>query len=151
MRIKKMYQGTVPENKILNTYSDSQTDVYSCDYLNKISSYSEEEVKTNATWIDGKPIYKRTFVFDVVSGTNYTQQIANDFETAWIGGESFVLNERNSTKPVNAYESSTYYIRAEFGQISTSPNTWQIFCSAKGASYYDGRVYMTIYYTKTTD
>lgn len=35
MKIKKMYQGAVPENKILNTYSDSQTDVYSCDYVNK--------------------------------------------------------------------------------------------------------------------
>ena len=34
MKIKKMYQGNVPENKILNTYSDSQTDTYSCDYLN---------------------------------------------------------------------------------------------------------------------
>lgn len=36
MKIKKMYQGNVPENKILNTYSESQTDVYSCDYINKI-------------------------------------------------------------------------------------------------------------------
>lgn len=151
MRIKKMYQGTVPENKILNTKSDSQTDVYSCDYLNKISSYSEDEVKINATWINGKPIYKRTFIFDVVSATNYTQQIIGDFETAWIGGESFVFNERNSTKPVNVYESGSYYIRTEFGQISTNPNTWQIFCSTRGATYYDGTVYLTIYYTKTID
>lgn len=36
MKIKKMYQGSVPENKILNTYSDSQTDVYSCEYVNNI-------------------------------------------------------------------------------------------------------------------
>lgn len=34
MKIKKMYQGNVPDNKILNTQSDSQTDTYSCDYLN---------------------------------------------------------------------------------------------------------------------
>ena len=36
MRIKKMFQGETPANKILNTYSDSQTDTYSCDYLNKM-------------------------------------------------------------------------------------------------------------------
>lgn len=34
MRIKKTFQGSLPENKILNTQSDSQTDTYSCDYLN---------------------------------------------------------------------------------------------------------------------
>ena len=34
MRIKKMYQGTVPENKILDTYSTSATDTYSCNYVN---------------------------------------------------------------------------------------------------------------------
>lgn len=34
MRIKKMYQGQLPENKIVNTKSNSQTDTYSCDYIN---------------------------------------------------------------------------------------------------------------------
>lgn len=36
MKIKKMYQGTALENKILNTPSDSQTDVYSCNYINNL-------------------------------------------------------------------------------------------------------------------
>jgi len=35
MKIKKAYQGTVPENKILDTYSASQTDTYSCNYVNE--------------------------------------------------------------------------------------------------------------------
>jgi hypothetical protein len=43
MRIKKMYQGTVPENKILNTYSDSQTDVYSCNFLNGKTIYDNTD------------------------------------------------------------------------------------------------------------
>ena len=34
MKIRKAYQGTVPENKILDTYSTSQTDTYSCNYVN---------------------------------------------------------------------------------------------------------------------
>lgn len=35
MKIKKIYQGELPENKILNAQSTSQTDTYSCDYINK--------------------------------------------------------------------------------------------------------------------
>ena len=34
MKIKKMYQGQLPENKIVNTQSNSQTDTYSCEYIN---------------------------------------------------------------------------------------------------------------------
>lgn len=57
MKIKKMFQGTVPENKILNAYSDSQTDTYSCDYINKLNAYSTEE-QVIGTWINGEPIYR---------------------------------------------------------------------------------------------
>ncbi len=35
MRIKKTFQGEIPENKIVNMQSDSQTDTYSADFVNK--------------------------------------------------------------------------------------------------------------------
>ncbi len=35
MRIKKTFQGEIPENKIVNMQSDSQTDAYSADFVNK--------------------------------------------------------------------------------------------------------------------
>lgn len=41
MKIKKIYQGSLPENKILNSRSTSQTDTYSCDYLNNLELTSE--------------------------------------------------------------------------------------------------------------
>lgn len=37
MKIKKTFQGTVPANKILNADSSSETDTYSCKYINDIS------------------------------------------------------------------------------------------------------------------
>lgn len=37
MKIKKIYQGELPENKILNSQSTSQTDTYSCEYINSMS------------------------------------------------------------------------------------------------------------------
>lgn len=40
MKIKKTFQGTIPENKILNNESNSQTDTYSCDYINKKTTKS---------------------------------------------------------------------------------------------------------------
>lgn len=44
MKIKKTYQGSLPDNKIVNTESNSQTDTYSCDYLNP----SFAQMHTNA-------------------------------------------------------------------------------------------------------
>lgn len=42
MRIKKMYQGGLPENKILNVQSESSTDTYSCDYINNLNFSVDE-------------------------------------------------------------------------------------------------------------
>lgn len=58
MKIKKKYQGTVPENKILDTHSQSNTDTYSCNYVNGLETYSTSE-KRSGTWVDGKPIYRK--------------------------------------------------------------------------------------------
>ena len=41
MKIKKIYQGSIPANKILNARSTSQTDTYSCEYLNDLELTSE--------------------------------------------------------------------------------------------------------------
>lgn len=34
--IQKKFQGIIPENKILDTFSESQTDTYSCNKINKL-------------------------------------------------------------------------------------------------------------------
>ena len=70
MKIKKTFQGVIPENKILNAESISQTDTYSCDYINEKSKeiYSTEE-QVVGTWIDGKPLYRRTLT------GNYTENV----------------------------------------------------------------------------
>lgn len=67
MKIKKTFQGVIPENKILNAESTSQTDTYSCDYINEKAKeiYSTEE-QVIGTWL-GKPLYRR-----ILTG-NYTE------------------------------------------------------------------------------
>lgn len=44
MKIKKTYQGELPENKIVNTESTSQTDTYSCEYINQLQENTEDAI-----------------------------------------------------------------------------------------------------------
>lgn len=65
MKIKKIYQGIVPENKILDAYSTSNTDTYSCNYINnglKENIITNQEIATNE-YIDGYRVYKKRFSF----------------------------------------------------------------------------------------
>lgn len=63
MRIKKVSETTSTQAQVVDGYSASTTDSYSCNYVNNNiqDSYSTSEVKTNKTWIDGKPIYRKVF------------------------------------------------------------------------------------------
>ncbi len=72
MKIKKTFQGTIPENKILNSNSTSQTDTYSCEKINEMTEeiYSTEE-QIIGKWIDGKPIYRKVFT-GTTNGSNNT-------------------------------------------------------------------------------
>lgn len=51
MKIKKVYQGELPENKILNAQSTSQTDTYSCEYINGLGTknYIQAALNSNVT------------------------------------------------------------------------------------------------------
>lgn len=59
MRIKKTSQTTTLPAQVVNTYSESTEDTYSCDFINNINSYSTSETFTGEYWIDGKPIYRK--------------------------------------------------------------------------------------------
>lgn len=87
MKIKKMYQGTVPENKILNTKSDSQTDVYSCDYINNMIE--------DSGWID--LIFPDTSLF----------QQYNTFQTCQYRKIGDILYFRGLIKVVTSNSQST--------------------------------------------
>lgn len=57
MRIKKTFQTTVPTGKVLNNYTESNVDTYSCDYINGLETYSTDEVRIG-TWMN-KPLYRK--------------------------------------------------------------------------------------------
>lgn len=83
MRIKKTSQTTSTQAQVVDGYSTSTTDSYSCNYVNNEVKdvYSTDEVKTNKVWIDNKPIYRKVFTGTKTSDTiNQIGNIAN-FDT----------------------------------------------------------------------
>lgn len=43
MKIQKNFQGNIPDNKLMNVYTESNTDGYSCDYINNMT-FSDGDV-----------------------------------------------------------------------------------------------------------
>lgn len=161
MKIKKMFQGEIPENKILNTYSESQTDTYSCDYINNLVqggneqsggvSYSTEE-QIIGTWIDGKPLYRRVF----------TATTTEDMEVSATAIATLPLNTRvrkfdiclisetsGSLVPGNFRVSDTHFV---YSQITASRTKMELKVSLSPYSTYGNRTINAILeYTKSDD
>lgn len=67
MKIKKTFQGELPENRVVNTYSDSLTDAYSANYLNgklrNVEVNSTEPTNGKDIWVQvGKNLFDKTKV-----------------------------------------------------------------------------------------
>ena len=144
MRIKKMYQGTVPENKILDTYSTSATDTYSCNYVNGLETYSTSETKVG-TWIDGRPIYRKVIQTTNVTFNGYTM-LAIDNNTNLIKYEVYIRRNNNR---LDKYATGTTVENAMLVSSirSTGIELWT------DAAFQTGfiELYAIIEYTKTTD
>ena len=145
MRIKKMYQGTVPENKILDTYNTSATDTYSCNYVNGLETYSTDETRVG-TWIDGKPLYRKvlTGTFPVGAGSN-----AFTLSNASIKNVDGIVHSRwGSWYKLNSeYKAESGY--EVYIAINNARNGFTVNC---GSFYTTSSEYeIIVEYTKTTD
>lgn len=83
MRIKKTFQGNLPENTVVNTQSNSQTNAYSCEYVNKLHTYSTSEQRIG-TWIDGKPVYSKTIVYNNLNLRNAETTLSINVSNGYI-------------------------------------------------------------------
>ena len=105
-----------------------------------VTSYSTEEVKTGGTWIDGKPIYRRTF-------TTASGKATTDVSLGTISNLAEVVSTSGYVKyysnhfPLSFYRNDTYYHRT---QVSTGGNVMVHCCQPFSAV-------VTVEYTKTTD
>lgn len=113
------------------------------------NSYSTSEVKTNKTWIDGKPIYRKTINFGALPNAT-TKSVAHGISNL---DEVILLNA--IAKSGNSYKTIPDVISTNdvqyMGQqikISISSGNVVIYTETNQSSY---STYVTIEYTKTTD
>lgn len=86
---------------ILNNVYTSNTDLAG-------EVYSTEEIRIG-TWIDGKPLYKKTFV-GVTSSSGAFPQIAVGGVQNWVSGEGWVVRNDKYQYPIPAFYSPDDFI-----------------------------------------
>lgn len=145
MKIKKTFQTTVPTGKVLNSYTESNVDTYSCDYINGLETYSTSETRVG-TWIDGKPIYRKVIQTTKANIESAINALNIDTPTYFYGladskyGYSW---EANTYYPDEAGYSNWYH----WSQSKPRQISWQF------QTYYENNnnVLAILEYTKTTD
>lgn len=133
------------QREIKSLYDKSK--VYNSDYIN--NTYSTDEMKTGETWIDGKPIYRKTFVFTGITATSASLSFSssNASETIMVdNSHSYVSTSSNYSLPINMYNSSTDYIRTY-----TNNKNKKLFVEFGSVYTMSKNIYVTLRYTKTTD
>lgn len=119
MRIKKTFQGSLPENTVVNTQSDSQTNAYSCDYIN-------DNVKSN---------FVRLWTGSMTPGSELTISGANNydlllflFQGAWNRNGYVIISKwqfgQNKNFEISLYNGSL--IQNEVNPVNASQNKFSI-------------------------
>lgn len=148
--IKAQQSAGVIATVVDNLTSSSSTNALSANQgktlnekIETLSTYSTDEIDTGETWIDGKPIYRKTFTYTptTTDQTGFSHNIAN-IDKIWITEDSF-LDVNGIFLPVNYHRGVDYlYTHASKTEIlmKVSPNGWINY-----------PMYITVKYTKTTD
>lgn len=145
--VPTVYNGklTITQNgKTLGEFTANQSTDTTIDLEN--SSYSTSEVKTNATWIDGKPIYKKTIdcgALPNATGKGVDHGITNFGELVKIEGAA--------TFPGYNWIPLPYPDQNNKGIVGIilNPTAVYIFTGENRSQYTQS--YVTLWYTKTTD
>lgn len=137
--------------QVINTKSTSNTDTYSCNYINDniIDKYSFDEVKTNKTWIDGKPIYRKVFEYTNLPAGGTTREIETGITNIGIVTNMEGIGDFNGYfRPIS---------RVSYNNTNEQVSYWYVKSSNKlmihagdntGANYCYTKLYIIMKYTK---
>lgn len=151
MKIEKVTGGTIPpKSQILNSYSESKNNTYSCDYINKLNNYSEEEIRIG-TWF-GKPLYRKVIVKEVNARTNATYTL----ESLGIVNQDHIIIDLGKSSQQwdigntgGSYNSVTYYISSsDYSNVQVSYDKKLTLINQTGNKR---KYFIVLEYTKTTD
>lgn len=154
--IKVKNISSVPDESVVIGANDTPNDkdVYSSNAVNEIvddlNTYSTTEKKIG-TWIDGKPIYRRTFEIPQNHGTEIEFDLQTSITNIWLSNPSFIRNQ-NGTEIYSLiagnYNGSSDYI---YTRIMLQGNNNIILDVRSDGTRISGNGYVTFEYTKTTD
>lgn len=146
MYIKKMFQGEIPENKVVNGYSTSQTDTYSCNYINELNIYSIDE-KIIGIWINGKPIYRKVISLGYLPN-NATKDIPYNIDNLDMFIDIRGIGYRSSDNVTNPIPSAH---AANLGNNIGIYSSNDVIIVRTGSDRSNMYGYAILEYTKTTD
>lgn len=158
MKIKKIAQSMGVVAKILNSYSTSKENTYSCEYINNLNTYSTEEQRIG-TWTkeDGTqvPLYRKTlYLKPEISASTTDTSISLDFtniDMMLIAPEaSYFIDVAGSSgkMPFPYLHSNTNYLVGGYINVSAGKPVLNV---RKGANIAIYSMVLTVNYTKTTD
>ena len=140
---KKIKKENLKIPSINNSKNDSTTATYSCDYINKLNTYSTEE-QVIGIWIDGKPIYRRVINSTCPSNSSTWTTISSNLNAdeilSYTGYIEFSTSEHKLL--ANGTSQFTYF------QLNKNSNELQI--ATKDDGFFGKPIKVIIEYTKTT-
>ena len=143
MRIKKVSQTTSTQAQVVDGYSTSTTDSYSCNYVNNINTYSTNEIRIG-TWIDGKPIYRKVYIENNPTTGEWAYiNTDNTYNIKMYKGFYQRTNNRLDALSVGREDAMPLICTIRNNQIEYKIDS--IYASGKIS------VYFILEYTKTTD
>ena len=116
-------------------------------------NYSLTEQATGGTWVDGKPIYKKTFVVPIPSSgnsVNFQHGISN--LGFYVKAEGVIVGSNGVTTRflpdffINNNSIDVQYACAIYGGATTGTEITITY----GSWYYGGTAYVTLWYTKSS-
>lgn len=137
--------GCLPKGTEENPMLESAYPIYAYGGIEGVTNYTEGEVNTGGTWVDGKPIYRKVII---ASGNFATNTIisANGFSEAEtvISLKGIVIRSDNVIMPIPIYSGTEYFVSYE---IDASKNL-KLY---KGTSITTAKLIAIAEYTKATN
>lgn len=145
MRIKKVSQTTASGAQSVNTYSESTENTYSCDYVNKLNTYSTDEIRIG-TWM-GKPLYRKVASFNVSSDSQQVLRVNVENVDVIIEGKFILKGSDFCAIDHTHIDSSNNHISKWVFTIHSTDVSTTISKTIENGGIY----YVILEYTKTTD
>jgi len=131
-------------------YSDDPESVGD-DYIDP-ASYSTDEKKTGGTWIDGKPIYKKTITYNTTGVLDFTINTGISNGDSLVKFESIMESVVDATPKYGNLPVMLVDVGWYIGVRTIANDLSSIRIIANNATIATGmKLRITMYYTKTTD